>query len=315
MNIQNWQCFEFLFNVGGLEGPVEVLPGHVVDRATPEEITVIREVLTNIRFTGSPAPWGAYESSWVTTESPEGHKQFAPTPLPEGDWRYFVVRYKGANTHISLLQRAFSLTAAEPEMLFTSISENGTRCGFAMNPTRANHFLTQAMADTHLVQMTTADLNEVKELVIQLQKHDHEVLDLAAPLTEYAYLGGTDPAGRLRFLGHFAVLESLLSHEPKSSDPYDSVTRQVRGKMILVGNRSGRIDYTKYFGSLGPDKAWTKLYDYRSAIAHGAKADFTGKHEALKSAANALSFVRHATRELLRFSLKEPALVHDLKWT
>ena len=46
--------FEFLFNVGGLEGPLEVLPGHVVDRATATEVATIKDVLGRFSFMASP---------------------------------------------------------------------------------------------------------------------------------------------------------------------------------------------------------------------------------------------------------------------
>ena len=38
----------------------------------------------------------------------------------------------------------------------------------------------------------------------------------------------------LRFLGYFAILESLLTHPPKLTDPYDSITRQVKKQVSLL---------------------------------------------------------------------------------
>ncbi len=38
----------------------------------------------------------------------------------------------------------------------------------------------------------------------------------------------------LRFLGYFAMLESLLTHAPNPSDPYDSITRQVQKRRALL---------------------------------------------------------------------------------
>ena len=81
----------------------------------------------------------------------------------------------------------------------------------------------------------------------------------------------------LRFLGYFAILESLLTHAPKPSDPYSSITRQVQKKLILLDHRwTHKINYGP-FGEAKPEKVWSTMYGYRSLIAHGGQPDFSGE--------------------------------------
>jgi hypothetical protein len=64
----------------------------------------------------------------------------------------------------------------------------------------------------------------------------------------------------LKFLGYFGILESLLTHPPKPSDPCDSSTRQVRTKIALLDNRfNQKIDYSDFSGA-SAQTVWTKMF-------------------------------------------------------
>jgi hypothetical protein len=74
-------------------------------------------------------------------------------------------------------------------------------------------------------------------------------------------------------LGHFGVLEDLLSHPPEPHDPVDSITRQLRRNLVLLDHhRPPRA-------GLGLDaspnataaQVISHLYSYRSAVAHGGE--------------------------------------------
>jgi hypothetical protein len=311
--VQN--SFAFLFNVGDIEVPAQVIAGYQVRRATSDEIKLIKQLLSRLSLPPAKSgPISAYENRWSYDSDEKGVIDVRRTPLAEVDWRYYVVGYDGPNIHIDRLQSAFCLIDPEPEMLFSLLHVNDVGPGILLNPIRASHFLQSAVGDRHLQRITRTDLDDVRVLAEQIEKHDHTVVDLKRAFADFAYLSGTDPQGRLKLIGHFALIESLLSHAPKPSDPYDSITRQIRGKMTLIGNRSARINYSTYFGAAKIDKVWATLYGYRSAIAHGSAADFGGEFQLLRSADNVLAFIRHATRQLLRFALSEPVLLRDLKW-
>ncbi len=117
----------------------------------------------------------------------------------------------------------------------------------------------------------------------------------------------------LRVVGYFGILESLLTHPPKPTDPYDSITRQVKKKLALLDRRFVRaIDYNG-FGEVNPEKVWTKMYAYRSVVAHGGMPDFTGELAALKSPKQALKLLKETTKALIRHTLSEPQLIVDLR--
>ena len=128
-------------------------------------------------------------------------------------------------------------------------------------------------------------------------------------------LSGNDPtADRLTILGYFTVVESLLTHRPDPKDPTDSITRQIRSKVRLLGNRMvPKLDYGA-FKEKDNGNVWSSLYEYRSVLAHGGTPDFSrGKLKQLPSEQAVISFLQMACRRLLRHALLEPLLCADLK--
>lgn len=127
------------------------------------------------------------------------------------------------------------------------------------------------------------------------------------------------PIGDLKLLGYFSILESLLSHAPKSNESADSISRQLTRNLILVHNRC-----PDGYG-LGLDEATckasklvNKLYALRSAIAHGndqpkAIDQLNQVLPSLSPRHNIDAFVRRLLRRTLERALIEPALLTDLK--
>jgi hypothetical protein len=114
-------------------------------------------------------------------------------------------------------------------------------------------------------------------------------------------------------LGHFAVLEALLTHPPKPTDPYDSITRQVKKKLALLDHRSQPgIDYSS-FAEANRETVWAKMYAYRSTLAHGGAPTFDGDLQVLGSHDNALKLVKQTAKALIRQALIEPQLLADLR--
>jgi hypothetical protein len=117
----------------------------------------------------------------------------------------------------------------------------------------------------------------------------------------------------LRFLGYFALLESMLTHLPNPEDRYDSITRQVKKKIALLNERwEPKINYGP-FGGAAAEKVWSKMYEYRSQIAHGGIPEFTAGLSILVNAEQALSLIIETVKAVARQSLIEPRLVKDLR--
>ena len=120
------------------------------------------------------------------------------------------------------------------------------------------------------------------------------------------------PFSPLQILGYFAILESILTRQPNPDDRYDSITRQITQKLALLNRRwYPALDYTN-FGKATHDKVWSKMYAYRSAIAHGTTPDFKSQLSALGTADNANILIGDAVKQTIRQALMEPELLADL---
>jgi hypothetical protein len=83
--------------------------------------------------------------------------------------------------------------------------------------------------------------------------------------------------------------------------------------MALLNNRISRpLDYTA-FGGAAADTVWTRLYKYRSLIAHGGQAEIARDLALLQSPRQAHDFLRTALKAVARQALAEPRLVADLR--
>ena len=163
------------------------------------------------------------------------------------------------------------------------------------------------------VNVSEENAHEIAALYSQLQQIDSRLPDVRSLARRIGDLKSLPSLSSLIFLGYFGVLESLLTHNPKPSDPYDSITRQVKSKIALLNNRwTAKIDYAP-FGSAVPDKVWTKMYSYRSLLAHGGTADFSGELACLVSHAQALGLIKQTVKAVIRHALAEPQLLLDLR--
>jgi hypothetical protein len=298
----------FVMNVGGLADfeSAELAPGHVLRRATESEIDDVRNTLQALSFpTYRPAT-----TMWEVRWSDDRTRTEA---LPPELWRYHVVAFRGNNQTVNELIMACSLSWAEPEIgpaIF-----KGEHGGYVYNAGQLFQLMDEARNyPDFFIKLSLADVEEISQIRQLLRNHDQTVIDMGHITRQLNQLKTLPRFSALRFLGYFAILESLLTHQPDPNDPYDSITRQVKKKLTLLNNRFARqLDYAP-FGGAGPEKIWTKLYAYRSLIAHGGQPDFSrGELAALRSPAQALALVRHATKAVARQALHEPRLLADLR--
>jgi len=165
----------------------------------------------------------------------------------------------------------------------------------------------------YFIELSESDIAELLALYAQLKASDGQLLNVRLLAAQLGQLKGLPHGSVLRFLGYFAILESLLTHVPKPSDPYDSITRQVKKKLTLLSRRfSHPLDYSP-FGDTPPETVWTKMYNYRSLIAHGVSPGFEGDLQLLRNADTALALIKDSVKAILRQALSEPQLLIDLK--
>ncbi len=229
--------------------------------------------------------------------------------LPESQWRYFVVAFRGPNVTVERIREASDIAPTELEILFTVVDR-----GLVWHQDHVFQVLQEIRQNEDLfVDITAADAAEIRKLRDRIERAQPLPLDLKPFLRQLAGLKALPYRSPLRFLGYFAMLEGLLAHKPNNTDPYDSITRQVKKKLTLLNNRWPRkIDYSP-FRNTAPDKVWGKMYAYRSDVAHGNAPDFKKELRALGSEADALRLLKETTKSIVRFALDEPVLLADLR--
>lgn len=305
------QSFVFVMNIRSLLGSTnfELAEGVNLRRANDDEIESIKRTLKQLspqRSTG-PAFW----------EESFDNESRSVRPLTKEEWRYYVLDLRRIDATPRDLETAFDLAATEIEVGFTLFEEtyvDGRASNLIWNSDRLFHVLENAKRRSDFwVEVDNSHVAEIKSIYASLQTYDDRVLDVKRLLIQLTDLKGLPHGSPLRYLGYFGILESLLTHPPKPTDPYDSITRQVKKKLTLLNRRFVRaIDYSRF--AVDPEKVWTRMYAYRSVIAHGGIPDFTrGDLVALKSPALALNLLRETTKALIRHALTEPQLVSDLR--
>lgn len=305
--------FAFLTNVLGIDGAdeLELIPGHILRKATKDEIVIIKEILAE----NNGRVGGKYFYPWEMEDRGGGLFDDAP----EQDWKYFVIAFNGTNQGINLLEQTLVLFDSGPRIGFTIIAWGGQRA-VGLHPGR----LFQAMQErsfsinANLIQEFTHTVNveqavQIRRLAEQLSAHPILGIDVPRMTQQLLNLQALDINSDVAFLGYFSLLESMLVHKPDPKDPNDSITRQVKKKITLLDNRwTPRLDYTA-FGTANTESIWGRMYALRSAIAHGDVPDFRNSLQMLKDRGKAGGLLMSTVRAVARYALREPQLVTDLR--
>ena len=300
-------------NIVGIVGAAEseIIPGHILRKATKDEIEIIKEILTE--HNGRMA--GKYFYPWEMVDKGGGVFDDAP----ESDWKYFVIAFPGANVGINRLEQALVLLDSGLRIGFTVMTCGsrravGLHAGRLFQALQENSWAIQANSTAE--QFVTFDVkhsSQIGELVEQVSKQPTTALDIPKVCQQLLNLQALDANSDVAFLGYFSVLESLLVHKPDPKDPTDSITRQVRKKIMLLDNRwNPKLDYS-IFGKCKPEAIWGNMYGLRSAIAHGDTPNFKNDLKNLKDRTIARSFLIRTVRAIARHALLEPQLVADLR--
>lgn len=310
---ENPGCWSFVLNQFAINAglPFELAPNCFINKATEEQKQRINEVLSKkFGHDGFYSPSQYYEYDAVTTPTESGTST-SINPLPEAEWRYYVVTTPD-NGHINHnLHLASNISAIVLEISalhFFLGSGHGYRSGILQNhfdypPTPAKHV---GIAELH-------DLAEVYRDFTNLNGEEHpEILRAMKMFDSLSFLLKNST---FHVLGLFAIIEMLITHNPKLDDRGDSITHQMQSKIPLLSRRFHTpLDYSLYFQNGAEKKVWSALYKYRSSMAHGGVPDFAGGElKILKDANNADTFLREVVKALLRHSLKEPQLYRDLR--
>jgi hypothetical protein len=292
------------------ESPIEIVPGHTFKRAEDYQQDMVHGFINRFKmFLISP---NIYEYQAVLRS---GTSSFEPLEKP--NWRYFVCEFAGNNAVMCDLAEASALTPIHlrfiPTFVLTTPPAEHERASYAIvaAPGLWELFGDFSPFSSQILRLVESDLSDLRTAYDQMLDVRSKFVGLHRACSMFHRLCTMASHSNLSVLGYFSVIESLLTHNPHGD--YDSLGHQIRTKMSLLSNRFAEpIDY-KVFGDLTPDRAWSKLYEFRSRIAHGAELTFDGSLKALVNSGTVEDFLRETTRLILRQALREPQLFADLQ--
>lgn len=189
----------------------------------------------------------------------------------------------------------------------------------AYNPQMFHNYLTQNNMMFKEVEVNDSDLEEIKEtfcLIKEIKNRENEFKYINKAIDDLYNLELLPKTSTFRIVGIFSILESLLVHNPLKGD--SSITQQLKMKLNLLNNRfDEKVNYIEHFNcpnSLPFSKLVEKLYSYRSDVAHGDFADFNNDLQVIVNKIQAEDFLYQILKKVITLSLKEPQLIHDLKF-
>lgn len=298
--------------------PFSLGPGVVLDRATDDEIERIGTLLEKAPNGNSRSdPKRLYESEMEVEVFADGAKRTSWTPLPRDRWRYYVIRTDDnglKNIDIGYVTMISHLHLDVGSLAF------GTIIIASWNPYTLFHRFQQDEVEDVAVG-SLDDLQEIAELyklkleVIGASNTPGAFPELQRGLEMLNSLRILPARSSFHVLGLFAIIEMLITHNPKLEDRGDSITHQMKSKIPLLTRRFDRpLPYESYFGAAGVDKVWSALYAYRSTVAHGGELDFKkGNLRLLTAPEHADAFLLLVVKSILRHALREPYLYRDIR--
>jgi hypothetical protein len=294
--------------------PCELIPYHFLRRASDAEVAAIQTFLA--RYTDFPYRV-VYEEKWVPEDPEKPKGQQYTVSLDRQEWRYFVIEPPQEGHAIEGVGRVVDYYQHDLEKA-ARLCAVELRCGVTLHPEGFGHMST--LGGTVLPRwrhvivepdvLGDRDVEEIRIVFRLLQVLDQSFADIRRAIDMFYRLREIKES-EMYILGLFAVIECLLTHDPKGS--YDSLGHQIRSKIPLLDKRMKRpIDYTA-FGDTRVDQLWRRLYEYRSTVAHGGQPDFGGSLQVLKSRDIVSDFLDTVVKALIRHALDEPELVLDLR--
>jgi hypothetical protein len=294
--------------------PYEIIRRHFLQKATPEQTEKIKSLLN--MFKSTPSCLLPYEYEVIETEDDEpGHRSFSHKHLDPKQWRYWIIFFEGTNAELQELGFALSLMEHEIELGFWLAMIPSLGAGFGWHSQHVHTYLNdQNWQEVSPKPISAQDLQLASRCYDKLKSLPNEYEHITRAFRRFHELRSIPLSSELTVIGLFSVLESILTHAPKTTEGSDSLVHQIKHKIPLVRKRFVRqLDHRRWFGEMQERNLWPKLYAYRSKIVHGEKAAVTGKLGPLKDRKTVVDFLRQVMKLLLIEALEEPVLMTDLK--
>ena len=299
--------------------PFELMPGYTLMSANDIEVEAIDENLQKMGRLFSATGELPYKLSFEFNHLPEDDHfpdeiiHVSTTELKRDLWKYYVVKYEDEGLLLSKYQLAANLmeVAIAFDLFQFSIYEG--QYSFEYTPDLVFRFFSDNDISKKY-DITSSYLHKVKstyEKMCSIEEHYRGIMNSIYIYNSLRYLQNYN---EFKILGLFTVIESLITHNPLSKEAGDSITHQIRTKLPLLFNRiEGGVNYSQQFDDAKEKTIWSKMYSYRSCLAHGEQVNFEKDLSILKSPINVHDFLINCIKILLHLALSEPKLIEDLK--
>jgi hypothetical protein len=198
-------------------------------------------------------------------------------PLPESEFRYHVIEFRGTNGQVYDLRNASALT--DRELHLGMDVHYGRTAGIgAGGGIDLEDFVDRcSFDDSAFEEWDARHAAELSDTYRRWRAHDENVIALKKATESYMALRRVKLHPNLLFLGLFTMLESLLTVDDRRAAQRDMLRNQVVSKVALLEKRFCRpLPYETFRGTGAPPSTiWHKLYTVRSILAHGRVPDFS----------------------------------------
>lgn len=295
--------------------PVEIVSGAILRRAKIEEIEDIdnrNKLASTATFIQIPSYRHKYN---IKNEG--ASVSYTPVLIPESEWRYWVVDFEGDESVFYCIEKLLIL--ANPPIHFSFCRITGLTSPFEAVRALRTGVLERSeylwwQRDKNLILETTQVTDVCSSFFFLMEKNSKYQFARDA-VDKFYDLQRLPPVSDMYILGLFSIIESLITHSPRLQESLDSITHQLINKLILIDGNflCDPIDSKLFFGEHPHPTIWKKLYQFRSQLAHTSVASLPKELAILKSRDAICYFVEAKTKELIRFALKNPKLLFDIK--
>jgi len=237
--------------------------------------------------------------------------------LKKRDWLYYVVKYKTEKYHsietpsLNLSNLQLSAVLQEKQIRINPVFCNKAYYCWSNFTEDYDYYFRIHTKSIENNIWYLEDLNRLKSTYDKINSIMISYEDIYRSIKMYYSLPKLTGYDEFMTLGLFSIIESILTHNPKSD--VDSIGHQITSKVKLLSNRfTNKIDYS-FFHNVNHNNIWKKLYEYRSKIAHGGRIDFKNSLKMLEDSYTVQQFLEMFLKLLLRSALNEPQLYLDLK--